>query len=251
MASGMSGTSCVAGVKHEEVECYWTDPPTPHPYHGKDHVILFLTDIFGHSSPNAQLLADSFAEATGLSVCVPDLFSHDAVPWPRPAYFDLSAWLSNHTEDLIERIIDKVISYLRITCDRPFIGAAGYCLGAKYVLRYLRERYFGFTKTNLFAGFVAHPSFVTISEWEAAIQPLAVAAAEVDERFSIEERGKVEQILSRGTRTDGTKLPWEMTVFAGTTHGFAIRGDKDDEQVKWAMERALAMGAGWFKRFVV
>jgi dienelactone hydrolase len=53
------------------------------------------------------------------------------------------------------------------------LGGVGYCFGAKYVCRFLKQG-------KLDAGFTAHPSFVEADELRGIEGPLSIAAAGKD-----------------------------------------------------------------------
>lgn len=97
--------------------------------------ILCLSDGFGISN-NAKLLADRFS-AQGFFTVVPDLFEGDAFPDPRPASFDLRAWLNTgatgkgHLPGAVDPIVEGVIRWLRNVKKFDKIGATGYCFGGK------------------------------------------------------------------------------------------------------------------------
>lgn len=93
--------------------------------------ILFLTDIFG-IFPNAQLLADEFANSGYLTV-IPDLFQGDqiSVADMESGKADLGAWLPKHQTGAVDPVIEKTIKYMRETLGVEKIGAVGYCFGGK------------------------------------------------------------------------------------------------------------------------
>lgn len=135
-----------------------------------EKAILILSDVLGHKFINAQLIADQFA-ANGYFVAMPDLFEGDPCPLNPPQGFDWKKWLFNgHTQKEIDPIVDKVINELKSSLGVKKLGAVGYCLGAKYVVRFLNSG-------QIDAGFVAHPSFVEEAELKAIERPLSIAAA--------------------------------------------------------------------------
>lgn len=95
--------------------------------------ILLLTDIFG-LSPNAQLLADSFA-TTGYLAVLPDLFAGDAMEIGafEAGEVDIPAWLSRYGSDAVDGIVGSVIRYLREELGVEKIAGGGYCDGGKVV----------------------------------------------------------------------------------------------------------------------
>lgn len=103
-------------------------------------------------------MADQYA-ANGYYTLIPDLFNGDALTLNRPKDFDLMKWLAQgstgdnpHTYDAVDPIVQKSIEYLQ---QKGFkrIGAVGYCLGAKYVVRFMPKG------KGIDVGYVAHPSY--------------------------------------------------------------------------------------------
>ena len=121
----------------------------------KAKTILFITDIFGYSLPNARLLADEFAKA-GFYVVIPDVFQGDPVSHellntitPRkPAEVSevqktkntavteatLGPWLAKHSDAVSRPLIDGVVKALKEDPEVGKIGAVGFCWGGRYVV---------------------------------------------------------------------------------------------------------------------
>ena len=101
---------------------------------------------------------------------MPDLFYGDTVKTNRPPDFNLMVWLQNHLTEHVDPIIKTVLKEMRgpLGCKR--VGGVGYCFGAKYVCRFLKEG-------RLDAGYMAHPSFVEKEELEGIMGPLSISAA--------------------------------------------------------------------------
>ncbi|CAL3962761.1 unnamed protein product [Diplocarpon coronariae] len=252
MTSYPPSTCCTIGVKHEgaptgksikfdNIEGYVAEA-TGKTIH-KGTAILFLTDVIGIWS-NSQLMADQYA-ANGYYTLVPDLFKGDQLSLNRPADFDVMAWVTKgtggnnpHTWEAVDPIVDKSIKYLQ---DQGYekIGAVGYCFGAKYVARYLP------TGKGINAGFVAHPSFIEEDELAAIQGPLSIAAAETDHIFPKEKRYRSEEILLE------TKQPYQVTLFGGVVHGFAVRCDVSKKHEKFAKEQAFLQAVTWFDEYLL
>lgn len=200
--------------------------------------ILLLPDIIGHAFINSQLVADQFA-ANGYLVVMPDQFHGDALPLNRPPGLDLQEWLRGppgHLPDRVDPIIDACLKVMRdLGCKK--IGAAGYCFGAKYVVRHLQPG-------SIDAGFCAHPSFVDSKELEAIKGPLSIAAAVIDHHFPAEKRSESEEILSK------TQQPFQINLFSGVLHGFALRGDIKQDVVRFAKEQAFLQALQWFHEYL-
>ena len=114
------------------------------------------------------------------------------------------------------------------------IGAVGYCFGGKYVVRYLRPG-------QIDAGYTAHPSFVQEDELRGIKGPLAISAAEVDPIFPSEKRHESEVILKE------LGLPYQINLYSGVEHGFAVRGNPEKRTVQYAKESAFLQAVQWFK----
>ncbi|KZF20126.1 dienelactone hydrolase family protein [Xylona heveae TC161] len=251
LISNPPGDCCARGVKHtgkavgtittlkarssvsqKQVEAYITYPANKSTH----TAILFLTDIIGHNTINAQLLADQYA-ADGYFVVVPDLFEGDAVPLNRPGDYDLPSWLQKHPTNLVDPIVEATLGEMRDTFNCQRIGAVGYCFGAKYVARFL-----GQGKINV--GYVAHPSFVEEAELAAIKGPLSIAAAEHDTIFPPEKRHHAEVILPK------TGQAWQIALYGGVSHGFAVRADISIKSNKIAKEHAYYQAVQWFDSYL-
>ncbi|KAF4973612.1 hypothetical protein FSARC_152 [Fusarium sarcochroum] len=246
MASHPPAACCTVGNLHEgnpqgtivqidgKIDAYLARPSTNEPR----QAVLYIPDIFGIWQ-NSKLMADAFA-AQGYVCLVPDIFNGDPVPEKMPDGFDIMKWLSEgtggnnpHTPEAIDPIIVSGISYLK-SIGVTQIAAVGYCLGAKYVIRHY--------KSGIKCGFAAHPSFVESEELAAITGPLSIAAAELDDLFTVEKRHESEAILSK------SKQDYQINLFSGVHHGFAVRGDLNDKRQLFAKEQAFTQAVTWFKR---
>ncbi|KAJ5138328.1 uncharacterized protein N7515_003176 [Penicillium bovifimosum] len=243
MASNAPAACCASGFRHEGTPAgetkdvngvttyitYPTDKKT-------EKAVIFLPDIFG-IFPNSQILADEFANNGYLTV-IPDLFQGDqiSVEDMNSGKVDFPTWLPKHQPENVEPVIDSTIKYLRETLGVKKIGAVGYCFGGKYVCRYLNGK--------IDVGYTAHPSFVTHEELGAIKGPLSIAAAEVDSIFTTQLRHESEDTLIKAAQ------PWQINLFSGVSHGFAVRADLSDPKQKWAKEQAFCQAVGWFNQYL-
>ncbi|KAI0382321.1 dienelactone hydrolase [Hypomontagnella monticulosa] len=257
MASNPPGDCCIRGVKHEGTTRgesvkinnkhlgYLAKPPSAtleaQP-NKKDTAILFVPDVIGIWL-NSKLMADQYA-ANGYLTLVIDPFNGDPLSLSRPAGFDFMAWLKHgtdgdnpHTEEAVDPIIEAAIKYLKEELGVKRLGAVGYCFGAKYVARH--------SKTGIQCGYFAHPSFVTEDELRNFNRPLSIAAAETDEIFTIQQRHASEAILR------GVGKPYQINLFSGVAHGFAVRGDPNDKRERFAKEQAFIQAVAWFDQFLL
>ncbi|EPS29102.1 hypothetical protein PDE_04051 [Penicillium oxalicum 114-2] len=246
MASNPPAACCTLGVKHEGeakgsleqfggVETYLIYPSDK----STTRAVLLLTDVIGHRFINAQLIADQLA-ANGYLVVMPDLFHGDPIPLNRPADFDLMAWLKGppgHLPPRVEPVVKAVLAEMKTKLGCEKIGAVGYCFGGKYAIRLLND-------AQVDAAYVAHPSFVDEDELAAIQRPLSIAAAETDSIFPVEKRHESERILAQ------TGQVYQINLFSGVEHGFAVRGDISKPVIRFAKEAAFMQMVAWFNQYV-
>ena len=80
---------------------------------GKSAIVIF-TDGFGHTFINTQKVADTFAETTGATVLVPDLFNGDPMDPDDPNLWGkLPGWLKMHPVQEACVLSDKFISAIK------------------------------------------------------------------------------------------------------------------------------------------
>ncbi|EXF83426.1 dienelactone hydrolase [Colletotrichum fioriniae PJ7] len=247
MASNPPGQCCTVGVKHEgtpqgkkitvagKYEGYLAEAPADKAH--KNTGLLYVADVFGIWS-NSQLLADQFA-ANGYTTLIVDLFNKDQLSVPMPAGFDIMKWLAEgsdgknpHNKEAVDPIIVDSLKYMQTELGLTNIGGLGYCFGAKYVVRHYKD--------GIKVGFVAHPSFVDEDELAAITGPFSIAAAETDSIFPAEKRHKSEEILQK------TGLAYQINLYSGVEHGFAVRCDLSKKVQKYAKEQAFYQAVAWF-----
>jgi len=247
MASNPPAECCAIGVKHDgestgkftkigSIDAYVAEP-TGKVVH-KNTAILYLPDVIGIWQ-NSQLMADQFA-ANGYYTIMPDLFNGDAMSLNPPKDFDFMSWLTKgtggnnpHTLKEVDPIVAASIKHLQ-DAGYTKIGAVGYCFGAKYVCRFMTGG------KGIDVGYVAHPSFVEEDELAAITGPLSIAAAETDSIFPMDKRHKSEQIMLAG------KKVYQINLFSGVSHGFAVRADLSSKVEKFAKEQAYLQAVNWF-----
>jgi len=112
-------------------------------------------------------------------------------------------------------------------------------------------------------GYHAHPTGTTHEELAAIEGPLSIAAAgmfdhlnprrngtqltkthpiEIDPAFTTQLRHESEETLTK------TGQEWQINLFSGVKHGFAVRADLSDSKQKWAKEQAFCQAVQWFDR---
>jgi len=198
--------------------------------------VLYLTDVFGIELVENRLLADSFARAGYLTIA-PDLFNNDlATTDINVPGFNTGAFLANHGPNVTDPIIASTISHLRSVYGIKKIGLTGYCFGGRYAFRFISEGKGGD------AAFTAHPSLLEDAEITAIKGPAAIAAAESDSMMNAARRSEVEAALGK------TSVPWQVSLYSGTSHGFGVRANISDPKQLAGKEEAFLQAVRWFDR---
>jgi hypothetical protein len=65
--------------------------------------------------------------------------------------------------------------------------------------------------------------------------------SEIDDIFPRELRHETEQRLALG------KKVYQINLFSGVAHGFAVRGDLSIAANRWSKEQALLQALAWFE----
>ncbi|KZT70790.1 alpha/beta-hydrolase [Daedalea quercina L-15889] len=237
---------CFQGIRHEGtpngkiehiggVECYVAEP---HGAHSQAKGILFLTDAYGHKFVNNQLLADDYAR-NGFHVVMPDLFHNDAVPSFVPPdasisreEFDVLAWVGRHPPETVGRTVAQVITALQERGTRKLAGL-GYCFGARIAID------LSFVDA-ISVCVVSHPSLWKVPDdieryLVESKAPLLINSCEADEMFPKEAQENADAILGGGRFRPG----YERTYWQGCGHGFAVRGDMRNPNVRAGKEGAF------------
>lgn len=92
---------------------------------------------------------------------------------------------------------------------------------------------------------MAHPSFVDEDELSNITGPLSIAAAESDSIFTTEKRHLSEEILQK------TNQPYQINLYGGVVHGFAVRCNLDSKIEKFAKEQAFLQAIHWFDAWLL
>jgi dienelactone hydrolase len=67
---------------------------------------------------------------------------------------------------------------------------------------------------------------------------------ETDEIFTLAKRHETEEILCKKT------VPWQITVYSDTEHGFAVKGHMSTKKARFAKEQAFMQAVGWFAEYL-
>jgi hypothetical protein len=67
---------------------------------------------------------------------------------------------------------------------------------------------------------------------------------ETDNIFTTQLRHESEDTLIKAGH------PWQINLFSGVSHGFAVRGDLNVKVQKWAKEQAFVQAVAWFNQYL-
>lgn len=199
-------------------------------------LLVLGADIYGYLYINNRLIADQFAHA-GYYVLLPDLLKNDFAIKNHPDPNFIPNWLQRHKPEDVSVLFTNFVKQAKADLKPAYTVGIGYCFGAKFVIQNLAS------DGVLDAGAVAHPSLVSEQEMEAVTKPLLISAAQTDVMFATELRHKTEEILSKNSQR------FQIDLFSGVVHGFAVRGDLSDPLVKYAASKAVNDQLTWFDEF--
>ena len=130
------------------------------------------------------------------------------------------------------------------------VGAAGYCWGGYYAVHLAddAERVSAGEGRLVDACFTAHPSFLNVpADAEKAKLPLSVIVGDVDLALPADKAREMKDVLERKDRGEGR---YEMVQLEGAKHGFAVRGNPEDEAQMRQAQVAEDQAVEWFKKWL-
>lgn len=162
--------------------------------------------------------------------------------------------------DCIETVLDYLVNEREINK----IGAIGYSAGAQWVLTLLTAR-------AVRAGFIAHPTHITIPLLKSIQGPLSIASADEDEldadMSSTSEGGSSnssssESLVDLTGNThhsvkdlevvlNGSRIPFQICQYNDVHRGFAVRRVTITKAESFAREEAFLQAVRWMDEFLV
>lgn len=259
-------------IKLNDIDVY-ISKPADFP-HAPARFLLLLTGGTGITSTNNQIQADKFSE-NGYLVIMPDLFGGDTAPGSKAISDDstsvleqiklkavevtksflIDMWLARVTEDKVMPILHKVIDAAREQYSDTIrqgggIYAAGYCVGARFVLLLAKktkptgeDAEAGEVKNGPFikTGALAHAASVTPDDFKDISVPLSLVCVEDDPLFPENVRIAGEDVLS------DANVEHEVQVYPGVPHGFAVVGAYQDSAIRDAQTTAYEQMLNWLQ----
>ncbi|KAF2141872.1 uncharacterized protein K452DRAFT_318804 [Aplosporella prunicola CBS 121167] len=237
------------------------------PENGKTtKTIIFLVDIFGYEFPNVRLLADNYAKA-GFYCYIPDVHQADSLPieflqtvepqLPQREQMGvldkaastaqtgatLGPWLIRHREAVSKPLIDGFINTVRMIPGTDKVGAIGFCWGGRYAILSAHSSEPG---KGVDAAYACHPSLVAIpGDFDPVVKPLSLALGDKDSLLDQKQVEQIQELMGKKT-----EVPHEIKIYHDQVHGFALRGDWNNENDKKAMDDAEKQGIEWFKKYL-
>lgn len=211
----------------------------------KSKTVIFLTDIFGYELPNIRLVADEYAEKGGFYVLVPDLFQGDYVDHgllkaivpqqsdPEPSIGEkaiqgaqvaanLGPWVIRHREAISKPIIEKFVSSIRNETSHVKIGTVGFCWGGRYAILMASDNDY----PHLDCSIANHPAFLSVpDELKVVNKPVLIQVGDADAMMPVAQVEEAQKIFQDKTNA-------QVAVYPGAVHGFAARGDQNNEKEK-------------------
>ena len=201
--------------------------------------VVVLTDVFGMTFVNNQLLADSLASHGNVDVLVPDVLGGDPMPaaaleggldseagWTFSSVLGvlpwaprIAAWFWSHSASATAARVAAAARAARAWAAEHGagrVGFAGYCFGGQHAVAA------GAAGGGADAVAVIHPGGVPQAAIDALAVPSVWCLAPSDVAFSDAAVAAAKAALSRkAPPLHGTWLVYEG---AGVRHGFAVRG---------------------------
>ncbi|KAK9238299.1 dienelactone hydrolase [Lipomyces kononenkoae] len=230
-------------------------------------VILYITDIFGWELPNARLLADAYAKEGNFVVYVPNF-----MPWVPITEHELNeerlenggffqtfpykVWLYSRFIPFVfaarqSVTTEKILNFAKSVKSSEYsnlpLFTVGFCWGGKYTIL--------FSKSNLgkdvFAATAAmHPSMLKLpADVEGVSVPLAIGLGTKDHAVGKADADTIESVLQKTTeKVKG--FQYELKWYEGMKHGFAVRGNLENEEVRKGIDAAKEQVIQWFHKFI-
>ncbi|KAK1992336.1 alpha/beta-hydrolase [Colletotrichum falcatum] len=231
------------------------------------HVVLYLPDVWG-LSVNARCLLDGFA-AAGYTALGMDYFRGDSMSRyraskddPLPPGFDLAAWRDRHSAFAAEAVprwaaaararfgAELRAAAAAATGTETRFACVGYCFGAPYVCDLLAGAGADADadadgEPVVAAGAFAHPTALKEAHLAGVKRPLLLSCSDNDAMFPTEARRKGIDVLQREGKV------YQLQLFQGVGHGFAVKGDPSDPYQRWCKEQSLKAMIDWFDMWLI
>lgn len=216
----------------------------------KSGSIVMATDIFGVGIPNPKILADTFANKTGFSVYVPDIFPGGPIDpkdftLPKQAsagppgqdvmgknFENFGNWMNKGNAP--DKTIERYTAVIQDVAKNGPVSAVGYCYGCKLATLAAINK-------SVKSMVLYHPALLEPDEAAKVPVPTLLNEAELDPLFSGELKETWEKTLSSKNLLDKRSKQYPNTV-----HGFGSRPDMNDAKVKGSHEESVDITSHFF-----
>lgn len=159
-------------------------------------------------------------------------------------------WLYRNRASVTMPSVIRFFTALRANETLP-VGVAGFCWGGKHtVLLTHPSAHSAKARPLIDAAFTAHPSGLAIpGDIHPVIIPLSIAIGDKDMALNMKGVNQIKDVLElKGAKGE---VAQEVRVYAGAKHGFATRGNPNEEKEDEMATRAEDQAVDWFKRFLI
>lgn len=149
-----------------------------------------------------------------------------------------------HRESVIRPIIEGFIKQVRFLPGTDRVGVVGFCHGARYAVLAATSPLSGLQGQGVDAAYACHPSSLSVpDDFKDVIVPLSFALGDKD---SLCDETQIQQIKDVMADKEKNGIKSQIKVYEDQVHGFALRGDWNNDKDKKAMDDALKQGIDWF-----
>lgn len=150
--------------------------------------------------------------------------------------FDIGAFVGRHSKEI--RWPEIEASACTLKSKFPKVGAIGFCYGGWASFKLSAN------PSLIDAISVAHPSMLDRAEIAAVKVPVQVLSPEHDHSYTKELKQYTLETVPQ------TGVQWEYVYFPGMQHGFAVRGDINDNRQNDGLARAERSAVRFFKDYL-
>ncbi|ODV85429.1 hypothetical protein CANARDRAFT_198994 [[Candida] arabinofermentans NRRL YB-2248] len=246
MSKTVCTSQCFQAIKHEGtpagsietingIPTYVTGDSTSSKY------LIIFTDIFGLSINNTLLVADHFAKE-GYYVLAPDIIENDPADPTKIADAEyITNYFTKHSPVHVWSLINKWLDGLpsEVASSKSWFST-GYCFGSIFAVQFAGAEQ---TKFNIKATSICHPAKLPDSLIASLNKPLLISIGDIDAAWPLEDLFKLIESLKTQEKT------YQLNLFRGLDHGYAVRGDLTVPFVKYGADKTVADQLAWFANF--
>lgn len=250
-------------IQLENIPCYISQKEN---IEKKDIAIILATDIFGFTLPNIRLIADAYNEEGKVLTIIPDLFEGKEPPadllpqinsmmygnisiFKRIYYFCRLCWyfipflIRVSWQDGVRRV-EKISNILKRDFGIKKVAVQGYCWGGKIAIKLAHEE----NVIDCFSS--AHPGGLSLPlDIERIQKPACFILPEKDFELQSRQIQLIKEVLQMKSESNFS-FPYTVRYYPGMVHGFAVRGDENDLEVRNARKDAFDVSLHFFKKIL-